>query len=236
MNRTNVSDIRSEFVRLLNNEEFVIDKSGVKTVEIIDAHFIADEEAIFGEPNYDYIDRELMWYISKSLNVNDIPGGPPAIWKQVADKNGFINSNYGWCVFSEANGNQFMQTANELIKNPYSRRATMIYNRPSMHADYNKNGMSDFMCTYATQHFIRNNQLITRMEMRSNDAIFGYRNDYAWIKFVHNELLEHLNTWRKDAFIDGIVNYTSGPIYWNAGSLHIYSRHFSLIENYAKIN
>ena len=86
-----VADIRKEFKDLKSREEYVIDKSGVKLLEIINANFIADEPTIFGSPNENYIKRELEWYKSKSLNVNEIPGGAPTIWKQVADMDGWIN-------------------------------------------------------------------------------------------------------------------------------------------------
>ena len=220
-----VDDVRKEFKYLLQEESFVTDKSGVKTIEIINACFIADEELIFGEVNDDYVKRELAWYKSMSLNVNDIPGGTPQIWKQVADKDGFINSNYGWCIYSEENGYQFAKVLEELVKNPLSRRAIMIYNRPSMHEDYNKNGMSDFMCTNAVQYFLRDGKLHASVYMRSNDAIFGYKNDYAWQRYVQESLLQGING-RK-----GTV-YALGDIGWNVGSLHVYERHFKLVEEY----
>ena len=158
-----------------------------------------------------------------SLNVNDIPGGPPQIWQQVADKDGFINSNYGWCIYSEENGNQFTKVVDELLASPLSRRATMIYNRPSMHEDYNKNAMSDFMCTYSTQYYIRDGLLHASVFMRSNDAVFGYKNDYAWQRYVQEEVLAAVNG-RK-----GTV-YGLGDLHWNAGSLHVYERHFKFVE------
>jgi hypothetical protein len=105
--KTNVSDIRNEFKRLLLNGEFVTDKTGVKTIEIINASFIADEPSIFGVVNEEWNNRELQWYKSMSLNVNDIPAPIPAIWKQVATPSGEINSNYGWCIWSEDNGRQY---------------------------------------------------------------------------------------------------------------------------------
>jgi len=157
--RNTVEDIRQHFKDLLRHKVFVTDKTGVKMLEIVGANFIANEKAIFGNVNYDYVERELEWYKSKSLSVNDIPGGPPAIWKQVADKDGYINSNYGWCIWSEANGWQYENVLAELRKNPESRRATMIYTRPTMWKDYNHNGRSDFMCTNAVQYMIRNNAL-----------------------------------------------------------------------------
>ena len=123
--------LRNKFI----NEDFVVDKSGAKTIEIINASFIADEPKIFGEVNEDYTLRELRWYKSQSLNVNDIEAPVPQIWKDVADADGNINSNYGWCVYSKENGSQFEKVLNELYNFPLSRRAVMIYNRPSMHDD-----------------------------------------------------------------------------------------------------
>lgn len=218
-----VSNIRNIFKEKLKMEDFVIDKTGVKTVEIINAAFFANEPSIFGTVNQDYVQRELEWYKSMSLNVNDIPGGPPEIWKMVANPNGYINSNYGWCIYSQQNGNQYQNVLNELIKNPLSRRATMIYNRPSMHDDYNKGGMSDFMCTNAVQYLVRNNRLNALVYMRSNDAVFGYKNDYAWQKHVLEQLVADLrNEWLETLEI--------GDIYWNVASLHVYERHFKFID------
>jgi thymidylate synthase len=221
--RTN--DIRYILADELYAQNFVTDKSGVKTIEIINASFIADEEALFGTVNQEYVARELEWYRSMSLKVDDIPGGAPAIWKQVASKDGLINSNYGWCIYSEENGYQFTKVVEELSKSPLSRRAVMIYTRPSMHEDYNKNGMSDFMCTNTVQYYIRDGQLHASVYMRSNDAIFGYKNDYAWQRYVQQEVLDAVN--RKCNTV-----YALGDLYWNVGSLHVYERHFDLVQQW----
>lgn len=223
MIRNYVDDIRREFIHKLENEKFVTDKGGQMTIEIINASFIADENSIFGVVNEDYVKRELEWYRSLSLSVNDIPGGPPAIWKQVADKYGRINSNYGWCIYSADNGHQFSKVVNELVASPLSRRATMIYIRPTMHEDYCRDGMSDFMCTYSTQYYIRDGKLHASVFMRSNDAVYGYKNDYAWQHYVHKEVLQAVNG------RSGTV-YALGDLHWNAGSLHVYERHFDLIK------
>lgn len=213
-----VRNIRDILAENLANNEYVTDKTGVITVEILNASFIADQPAIFGTVNEEYVARELEWYKSMSLNVNDIPGGPPAIWKMVATPNGFINSNYGWCIYSKENGFQYDNVVKQLKANPDSRRATMIYNRPSMHIDYNKDGMSDFMCTNSVQYLIRDGKVNALVYMRSNDAVFGYKNDFAWQEYVLKCVCDDLNL-------------PMGSIYWNVASLHVYSRHFHLIEN-----
>lgn len=210
-------DVKMELIRKYNNNDFVIDKTGQKLVEIIGATFIADSGTIIRDPNMDYVKRELEWYESMSLYVDDIPGSTPTIWKQVASKDGKINSNYGYLIWSEDNYNQYNNVLNELRTNELSRRATMIYNRPSIHNEYNEDGMSDFICTYANQFFIRDGKLNSHYIMRSNDAVFGYCNDYYWAKHVQEKLSNDL----------GIP---TGDLIWTASSLHVYERHFGYLE------
>jgi thymidylate synthase len=213
-----VEHIRDYFIQELKSQRFVTDKTGVKTIEMIGATFEANEPTIFGELNEDYIDRELEWYKSMSLYVEDIPGKTPAIWQQVADRGGKINSNYGWAIWHKDNGLQYARVLNELSFAPNSRRAVMIYTRPSMWEDYNRDGMSDFMCTNAVQYMIRDEQLVAIVQMRSNDVVFGYRNDYAWQRYVADHLSEDLNLTREPKII------------WHVGNLHVYERHFDKVK------
>ena len=224
--RHTIIDIRTEFARLYNDNKFVIDKTGVKTLEIVNASFVASAPLIFGSVNDEYVKRELEWYMSESLNVNDIPGGTPQIWKQVADRDGYINSNYGWCIFSKENNDQFYHAVTELENNPDSRRAVMIYTRPTMWGDHNKNGRSDFMCTNDVQYLIRDEKVHAIVQMRSNDVVFGYRNDYAWQSHVLDKVIEVLAQRGKP--------YQRGMIFWNVGSLHLYERHFYLVHHFTK--
>ena len=212
-----VSDIRAKLIQKYTNEDFVIDKTGVKTIELIGESFVVDEDWIIRPPNYEYIEREIQWYESQSLYVEDIPGQTPAIWKQVADKNGKINSNYGYLIWSEENGRQYEHVLDELRKNPNSRRAVMIYNRPTMHGDYCADGMSDFICTYANDFLIRDGKLISHYLMRSNDAVFGANNDFAWARHVQTKLAKDLNV-------------ETGDLIWTVSSLHVYERHFQFID------
>jgi len=222
----NVESIRRQLVVKYQTNEFVIDKSGVKTLELVGTSFIADEPAIFGEPNAEYIARELEWYQSQSLNVNDIPGVTPKIWKEVASPEGLINSNYGYLVASYKNGDQYENVLSELLINPNSRRAVMIYTRPTMHTDYNKDGMSDFVCTNTVQYLIRSGKMHAVVQMRSNDLIFGYANDYAWQQYMLNVLINDYNSF------NGVDPVLKGDITWQVGSLHLYERHFNYIEYY----
>jgi len=213
-----VKDIREAFKLKLSHEEFVIDKTGVKTIEIVGSSFIADEPTIFGEVNEGYVKRELEWYESRSLKVADIPGKTPKIWEDVSSKqHGEINSNYGYLIWSPENHNQYLEVLGELSRNKDSRRAIMIYTRPTMHLDYCRDGMSDFICTNTVQYLIRDNKLNCVVNMRSNDCIFGFANDYAWQKHVLDKLADDLDI-------------ATGEILWQTGSLHVYERHFNLVK------
>jgi thymidylate synthase len=217
MQRTTIQDIRTYFKTELEKQNFVIDKTGCKMVEMVGASFLADEPAIFGTVNEDYVRREIQWYESQSLNVNDIPPPVPHIWKQVATPSGEINSNYGYLIYSGENCDQFMSCVEALKRDPYSRRAIMIYTRPSIQFEYNRAGMSDFICTNAHQYLIRDGKVHVVVTMRSNDVVFGYKNDWSWAKHVLNKVSKELDV-------------PTGDIIWQVGSLHVYERHFGLIN------
>ena len=216
-------DIRDQFIDLYNKKDYVTDKTGVKTLEIVGASFTADEVSIFGTPNEEYIKREIDWYLSESLYVYDIPEKTPEIWKQISSTKGKINSNYGQLIFSKENHKQYKHVCQQLLCDPNSRRAVMIYQRPTMHDDFSVDGMSDFICTNAVQYMVRDNALHAVVQMRSNDVVFGYRNDYAWQKFVLDRLVNDLNDF-------GENTYSAGDITWQVGSLHVYERHFKFID------
>ena len=228
----NTEDIRDILIRKFENNEFRILAPGTdhegKTVEIQHAHFLADKDWIIREPNYDYAARELEWYDSQSLNVNDIPGETPKIWKQVADKNGIINSNYGWVIYSPQNFLQYKNCFESLCKDPHTRQAVMIYNRPSMQYENSMNGMHDFMCTFSTQLFLNEDdmgygkKLDYIVNMRSNDAVFGYDNDIIFHREVQKRMVNDLTKYFNEQIIPG-------DIIWNAGSLHVYERHFKFL-------
>ena len=214
-------DIAEIFVNALESKQFTIDKTGQKTIEIIGASFLADKPAIFGTVNESYVNAELKWYESESTNINDIypesDKEPPQAWQYTANVHGEINSNYGHLIYSEKYHNQFENVVIELHKNKDSRRASMIYQRPSIWKEYNENGKNDFICTNAVTYYIRDDRLNCVVQMRSNDVVFGYKNDFAWQQFVLNELAEELSV-------------ESGDIVWQAQNLHVYERHFDLVK------
>lgn len=224
-----VSSIRLEFARLLsvgsftavNREASMTALVGKRTIEMIGPAFTADDEAIFGKVDRSYVAREEAWYDGMSRDVNDIPGGAPTVWKAIASKDGTVNSNYGWCVYSPDNGGvvQHDEVIAELRRNPESRRAVVIYTRPSMWKEYNVDGRQDFMCTNAVQYLVREGRLDACVQMRSNDAVLGFKNDRAWQQTMLERVAKQLDV-------------PAGRLHWQVGSLHVYERHFYLVDHF----
>jgi len=215
-----VNDVRQHFINELESEAFTIDKTGQKTIEMLGASFVANESSIFGTPNQEYIDREIDWYLSGSTNINDIyddDRDPPAAWQYSANRHGEINSNYGHLIFDYKYYNQYDSVLDELSFNKDSRRASMIYQRPSIWSEYRENDKNDFICTNAVTYYIRNDTLHSVVQMRSNDVVYGYKNDYAWQSYVLAQLSKDLKV-------------PVGDIVWQVQNLHVYERHFDLVK------
>lgn len=216
----------------LQNKDFVIDKSNVKMIELLypTIENLNPQQSILNfkvkKTNEIYIQKELEWYLSQDLSIQEI-GKYARIWKDVANKNGYINSNYGWIVFSKDNFNQYEHCLNELIFNKESRRAEMIYQRPSIWYEYNKDGMNDFICTNNVLCLIRNNKLLYIINQRSSDIIYGFFNDFYWHCYVYMKLYNDL---KNKEYYDLEI----GEIIFKPDSLHIYERHFNLLEKIIK--
>lgn len=232
-------DLIKSFYDRIKTNQFVTDKTGVNCVEEIGYYLpnLNPYQPLLNfyekKTNEKYCKKELNWYLSESLSiigyVDDV-----TIWNQVCTKDKLkeVNSNYGWCVFSKENGNQFKNVIKELKKNYYSRRAYIVYIRPSMHEDCKRNGMSDFMCTIGTSIQIVDDKLQYTVHQRSCDFIFGLFNDFYWHCYVYDRLYKELKKTYKKLQI-GNINFLFN-------SIHVYQRHFDLIEriylNYFKTN
>lgn len=179
-----------------------------------------------------YVKAELDWYKSMDISIighEGIESNPT--WQSCCtqDDKKEVNSNYGWCVFSEENGSQYDNCLEVLKKDKTTRNAIIIYNRPSIYKEYKRDGMHDMICTIASQFFIREidgeDTLIMVHNMRSNDVRYGFIcSDLAWNCFVYQNMYEDL----KETY----PNLKCGFIRWTSNSMHLYSRHFEDLKNF----
>lgn len=176
-----------------------------------------------------YIQAELDWYLSQDRCIKGhelIETNP--IWQRISANN-YVNSNYGWCVFSDENGSQYKHVLKHLNNDLYTKHATIIYTRPSIHEEYNdgKHATYDMMCTMYTDCLVRYNRLDYIVHQRSSDAWNGLRNDLAWHQFMFNKILDDLNKTHGNSILPGMI-------YFNIDSCHIYKCNEQQIINYLK--
>ena len=246
-NRHNDNVVEGSFLYPLYNK--IINKEFVNTganasqtvgqetyVELIARKFQLDPYApyLYIDKNFHtpkkYVKAELDWYKSMDLSIighEGIESNPT--WQSCCtkDEKKEINSNYGWCVFSEENGSQYDNCLEVLKKDKTTRNAIIMYNRPEIYKDYKRDGMHDMICTFMSHFFIRNNKLYMIHNMRSNDIRYGFIcSDLAWNCFVYQNMYEDLKSTYPDLEV--------GTIIWTSDSMHLYSRHFEDLKNFVE--
>ena len=155
-----------------------------------------------------------------------------AMINQRTNNHGEINSNYGLLIYSDKFYSQYHNALDELLVNTDSRRATMIYTRPSIWVEYNENGKNDFICTNAVTYYIRGGKIHCVVQMRSNDVVYGYKNDYAWQRYVLENFTKDYNKLYLENAWDSEYRKEMdvGDIIWQVQNLHVYERHFNLVK------
>lgn len=94
------------------------------------------------------------------------------------------------------------------------------------HNFFVNSGVCVHNCTINLQFFIRDDCLHMIVNMRSNDAIFGFGNDVPFFSYVHQMLTQELKE-----FYPSLID---GTYYHNAGSMHVYERHYDMLDNIIK--
>lgn len=189
--------------------------------ELIDWTCDFENAGIIKGTNEQYLQDEFDWYLSQDLCIKGHHGiETNKVWSRIADRYGLVNSNYGWCIFSPKNGSQFEEVVRILKNDKYSKQATMIYSRPDIHQTAGK----DMICTIYTDDLIRGGRLIHIVHMRSNDVLFGLRNDLVWQQYVQQRLYNALKPKYKDLMF--------GKILWHADSLHCYKNQVERLKKY----
>jgi len=197
------------------------------TREILNAYICFDPFQQLNRAKQSYVDAELAWYKSMERNIKAHPiieKNP--IWQGCAAPDGSVNSNYGWCIFSQENYAQYNCAVNSLLKDPCTRQSVCTYIRPEiqMYHDDGVHANHDFICTFCTHHFIREGKLEYIVYMRSNDIEFGTPYDLAWHQYVFKNMWNDLVV-AGERIDNPIFKFLSpGKIHWYASSLHKYEK------------
>tara|TARA_B100000282_G_scaffold258483_1_gene205809 strand:- start:1480 stop:2400 length:921 start_codon:yes stop_codon:yes gene_type:complete len=176
-----------------------------------------------------YAISEWLWYLSQDRSVKNI-GKLASIWKNIADEENEVESNYGFWLHGMINGktnkNQWEWIVDELTRDRDSRRASLVINDPLHKGKNNK----DYPCTQYIHFFIRQNRLHLGVHMRSNDAVFGFCNDVFTFAMYQQLMLNEINTFIAANGDIETERIELGHYYHTAGSFHVYESHFNMMQ------
>ena len=154
---------------------------------------------------HDYAEAEWKWYMSGDRNIaklGEIYGKIPAIWKQMADPDGEVNSNYGW---QWQRNNQLEHVIDKLRTEGNRQAAISIYDGKEINSY-----KFDTPCTYAVQFTVVQSKLYMSVYMRSNDLWYGFCNDQYQFASLQEMVAERLSL-------------PVGTYYHHAHNLHLYN-------------
>lgn len=212
---------------------------------LYNASWIADRPSMIGQRNEDWVRRELDWFNSASDTLEDMEAPVPALFEACAGDDGKVNSAYGYILFSQdpevlGLGDLPISGVPSLYERalgalfsegPATRHAVVIVSDRDIHALSIYNGRNDFICTNALNFMIdADNRLHIIAQMRSMDAVFGYRADYSMWDSLMSTLITDINA--KMALYWGEV--TRGNISFQVANLHVYPRHLDALDDAAE--
>ena len=158
----------------------------------------------------DYANYEWEWYLKGDRDAKDI-AEKAKIWKQMMIPGTTeVNSNYGY--FWNYN-DQLKRVIKDLKSNPETRRAIVVHYIPHEIDRYKY----DTPCNDVLNFYVRCNQLHLTVFARSIDLWFGFVNDqYTFAKLMEKVSKE--------------TGYAIGQMNWMITNLHVYPRHYNLLE------
>jgi hypothetical protein len=210
-------------------------RTGNKVLYSVD--WVADADSMIGKVNEDWVRRELAWFHSGSDRLADMEAPVPQLFQACAGHDGKVNSAYGHILF----GPRIMETREGTSRwlslfdrvawafeteGLGTRHAVAIISDRKVHELAHHNGRNDFICTNALNFMVDSeNRMHIIAQMRSMDAVFGYRADYS----MWDSLMEYLIGTLETSYPE----LERGTITFQVANLHVYPRHFALLEQVA---
>jgi hypothetical protein len=168
------------------------------------------------EEDISYVAAQLCWYAKGRQALDGIDAYRPKMWNRITSIRPVsvdlldLNSNYGQYVFHEK---QLEIIINRLHKDPMTRQAVVLFNRPSVQTS----DTQDHICTTSLQFLIRDGKLHCIATMRSNELWDGFRYDVAFFTF----LMDYV---RAELYAKGRIGVELGDYIHNVGSFHCYTQ------------
>lgn len=166
--------------------------------------------------NLDYAKLEMMWYLTGDP-YNEMILKCASIWPDVRQPEGNWFSNYGQYWFGTQQG--FYSVVGQLLRDKDSRQAVI----PMLSKKHMFIGNVDVVCTYSISFRIRDDKLYMSVNMRSQDAIWGFTNDTFCFSVLHEMVYVYL---RDSDYAD----LKMGTFTHKVDSMHVYERHFDMLR------
>lgn len=216
--------------QLQNNYEYKVETRGTSSREIQDFAFTLEDptsnlyKCTPRSSQEKYIAAELLFYFSGSNQLNWI-NKFAKFWNQVANKDWTVNSAYGKLIFVDKNRfgiTEYQWALDKLLQDKDTRQSLMHFNKPE-HQDPETR---DFVCTKDAVFSIRENRLNLTLSMRSNDAIWGTPTDVAFFTVLQQQMLRAVQVKYPEVVLGTYTHIVN--------SMHVYDRHFELLDNMLK--
>lgn len=192
-----------------------ISPRGISTRELLNLslEFGYGQERIFHplfNDNTNYLRKELEWYSRGDFKDISIVQHAK-VWKgHVTD--GVLFSNYGAWLWNHSRSG-LIRAVNMIRTDRNTRRAICYIGDTDLVQETNR----DVPCTMGLQFIIRNDQLYTRVWMRSQDAYLGLRNDLVAFWFFAKLFAK-------------LTNSKPFMLRIDVGSFHLYEHNVPLIQ------
>lgn len=157
---------------------------------------------------------ELLWFLSGSTNISDLPDYIKSWWEPWADSDGYVGPIYGK-QYRSSDGygslfgvDQFSQVVKSLREDPDSRRHIIVLWHPYDMSTIQKPHLP---CCHGTviQFYVANGKLSCRTTQRSADVPIGLP-----INIVSYALLTHI--------VAQLTGYEVGELIYDTNDTHIY--------------
>lgn len=225
-----MNEYDSDFMTIALDMAPIDPRTGNKV--IYNASWKATNNSMVGERNEDWVRRELDWFASGSNNLRNMEPPIPQAFQDCADSHGYVNSAYGHILFNhsivDVNG-QYDKALNAFLTEGLQTRHSVAVITDRM-VSYLATfcGRHDFICTNVLNFMVdAENRLHIIAQMRSMDAVWGYRADYSMWDFVMDKMVADL----QEQQFPGV---TRGDIHFQVANLHVYPRHFDLLAKWAQ--
>lgn len=208
---------------VLNSGNFSKDRTGTGTISkfgISKTYDISDSFPLITtrKINFDSTVDELLWFISGSTNVNDLPERTQKWWKPWASEDGSLGPIYGKQLrnWIDPNGEEVDQLERVIfnLKNiPFSRRTVIVLFNPGEVENMNLPPCHGNII----QFYLRNNKLSCQMYQRSGDLLLGVP-----VNIASYSLLTYM--------IAQIIGAKPDKFHHVIGDAHIYLNHVDMIK------